>query len=207
MGRAVGGASSVGCGVFGFLGLVIGIGLTVYLGAQAMSGVGGVGGSASKDRDPSSSAGRATGGLEDEVRGLTGDTVIGMEPSGATVTVTAPADLGDGGSLTVTGAGLSPGPVELLTCLVGEPVAGVSSRCDQATAVAATVDGAGGFRVTYPAVRVLTIDGTRYDCAARPSACAVMAHRSDNPLETGTSGPITFGADLPPVDAVAPPGA
>jgi hypothetical protein len=189
--------------VFGFLGLIVGIGLTVYLGAQAMSGVGG---SSGKDRTTTRNPDEAAQRLGDELKGLTGDTVLGLEPSGATLTITAPGGLADGARATVTGAQLSPGPGELLTCLAAGSASGEAPRCDESTRAAVTVDATGSLRSAYPARRVVHVGGTAYDCAARAGSCVVMLHRPDNPLVSGTTAALTFAGGLPPVDAEPPPG-
>ena len=69
----------------------------------------------------------------------------------------------------------------------------------------ATVDAKGKLQVDYPIHRVITIDGTAYDCAARAGACSVFGHRPDNVLDTGLAAPLVFAAGLPPVDAAPPP--
>src|SRR5688572_15913161 len=102
MGRAVGGASAVGCGVFGLGGLIVGIGLTVWLGSTVMSSTGGSGGTKTTSTPPSQVS-ALTSSLDD----LASGPVPGLEPRGAILE--APEGLADRGSVAISGANLSPG--------------------------------------------------------------------------------------------------
>lgn len=193
MGRAVGGSSAVGCGAFGIVGLLVGVGLTVWLGSMALSGStdGGDGPKPPEATPEISTLDSAIDDLQSPVPGL--------EPSGATLEV--PAEVAANGDLPLRGTDLSPGPIRVSTCLAATD----APACDPATAVELVVGGDGRLAADIPIHRVITIDGTAYDCAARPGACMLFGQRPDNPLDTGLPAALTFAAGLPPVDAIAPP--
>lgn len=188
----------MGCGVFGLGSLVIGIGLTVWLGSTVLSSTTGGGGKKTTGTTPSAQVSTLDSTLEDA-----GAAVPGLEPSGATLEVAK--DLADHGSTAVRGHDLSPGAIDLTSCLAQANSPDGVVGCDPSTSQTATVDAHGKLTVDYPLHRVITVDGTAYDCAARPGACAVYGHRPDNPLDTGLVAPLAFAAGLPPVDAVPPP--
>ena len=197
MGKAVGGAGAVGCGVLGFGGLIVGTGLTVWLGSQAMSGVGGDVGDAGDGKDLKS--------LTSEVSILSENPIVGEGPNGQGLTIAAPPELAEGETVTVDGVRFSPGPIEITTCLTNPVGATTADRCDATTTAVATVDSRGDFTLAYPARRVLTVGGTAYDCAARSQACSLVANVKDGPVDAETSAGLTFAGGLSPVDAAPPP--
>lgn len=178
MGRPVGGASAVGCGVFGLGSLVIGIGLVVWLGSMTMSATDGGGDrggrSSSGDTGITTDVSALTSSLEDLTSG--GAPVEGMEPVGAALTV--PGDLPAEGSTTATGTDLAPGPIELTWCLAGPGTPFEVGGCDDATTATGTVGEDGRLSLDLPVHRVITVDGTAYDCGARAGACALFGHRT-----------------------------
>ena len=200
MGRAVGGASSIGCAAFGLGSLIIGIGLVVWLGSNVTTSTTG-GGRADNGDTAVTDVSSLSSDLEDLVSEYGASP--GLEPLGATITVTA--DLPAEGTAAVAGHDLSPGPIDLTSCLTKAGSTDGVAGCDAATTVSATVDGDGTLALDYPLHRVLTVEGVAYDCAARAGACSLFGHRADNPLDTGLVASLAFAAGLPPVDAAAPP--
>ena len=200
----MGGASAFGCAAFGLGSLIVGVGLVVWLGAMTMSSTDG--GSSRKrgggDTDITTDVSTLTSSLEDLTSG--GAPVEGMEPVGAALAV--PADLPADGTTTATGTDLAPGPIELTWCLAVPDSRFEAARCDDATTATATVGDDGRLSLEVPIHRVITVDGTAYDCGARAGACALFGHRPDALLDTGIAAPLAFASGLPPVDAAAPPG-
>ena len=189
----------MGCGVFGLGSLIVGIGLTVWLGSMALSGS--TGGSKKGQDPPSTDVSALTSSLDDLTSG--GAPVPGMEPSGAAITV------GDGlpaeGMAAVRGTDLASGEIQLTWCLSTADQSYEVAGCDDATTVTATVASDGTFELETPVHRTIDVSGTTYDCAARAGGCSLFGHRLDNPLDTGITAPLAFAAGLPPVDAVPPP--
>jgi hypothetical protein len=190
----------VGCGVLGVGGVLVGVALTVWLGSMALSGsTGGGGTSKEKGGTIPSEVSALSSSLDDVQAG-----VPGMEPSGAALQ--APGDLAATGTLALRGANLSPGPIEVSTCLARDGSDFDTAGCDPTTTVELVVDAGGRLTDDVAIHRTITVDGTAYDCAARAGACVLFGHRAANPLDTGLTAPLSFVAGLPPVDAVAPPG-
>jgi len=192
MGRAVGGAAGAGCAGFSLVGILMGVGLVVWLGSTITTGIGGDDGPSAIERPPPSAAVDLT--------------IPGATFAGATIRVTAPAPLGADEIVSVTGAGFPPGPVEVTTCLTGgfrtsDGLVG----CDTQTTVAATADAEGAFALDYPVTRIVGDElGTDYDCAAFAAACSVVGHPKDA-FDDGPSAGLTFATDLPTVKAERPP--
>lgn len=184
----------MGCGAFGIGGLLVGVALTVWLGSMALSGS--TGGDSRSKRPQSTSDVSALDSTLDDLS----SPVPGLEPSGATLV--APDGLAASGDLRLQGTNLSPGPIDVSTCLAATD----APACDPSTTVTVTVGGDGRLDAAVPIHRVITIGGTAYDCAARAGACTLFGQRPDNPLDTGLPAALSFAPDLPPVDAVAPPG-
>lgn len=199
MGRAVGGSSAVGCGVFGLGGLLVGIGLTVWLGSQVLSST--TGGD-TRGAKPTTDVSTLSSNLAELMPSAAPD----LEPSGAALRIDPPSELEDGTTATVVGTNLSPGPIDITACLAIDTSSG-SDSCDPSTAVRSTVAAEGTVELSYEVARVLTVDGTAYDCAARPGACVLVGLRPDIPLPSGIAAPLTFTTGLPPVDAEVPPAA
>lgn len=184
----------MGCGAFGIGGLLVGVALTVWLGSMALSG------STGGDRGSKRPKGTSDVSSLDSTIDDLSSPVPGLEPSGATLV--APDGLAASGDLQLTGTNLSPGPIAISTCLAATD----APACDPTTTITVTVGGDGRLAAAVPIHRVITIDGTAYDCAARAGACLLFGQRPDNPLDTGLPASLSFAPDLPPVDAVAPPG-
>lgn len=185
MSRPVGGASAVGCGVFGFLSLIIGVGLVVWLSSMTLDG------SSSSDDDASPSTTRPA-------------SVVDLATTGAKVAVAAPADLADGGAITVTGTGLPAGPasVSIEVCLAHPPA---GDGCDPASGSSAAIGAEGGLTTQRTVDRVITVDDVAYDCAAAASVCVVRVRMAGDTSGPGVTAAFSFAAGLPPVDAEAPP--
>lgn len=182
----MGGASAVGCGVFGVGGLLIGVALVVWLGSQALSG--------------------STGGSDDGSRLFPSVPVTLAatgEPTGARLEVTPGADLGEAQQVAVTGTGFAPGPIELVACLAA-PDDGGAACADGATG--ARVSEQGGFERGVEVRRVLVVGGVSYDCAVRPGACVLRTRRPDGAGDAGVSLPLAFASGPAPVGAEPAPG-
>jgi hypothetical protein len=185
--RAAGGASAVGCGVFGLGGLLVGVALVVWLGSQALSGT--------------------TGGSDDGSRlfpSVPATLAATGEPAGAELAITPDADLGATGQVSVAGTGFAPGAIELTVCLAARLEGQVACSDDGGTA--ATVTEQGTFDRALEVGRVLVVEDTPYDCAVRPGACVLRTHRVDGPPDRGLAGPLAFATGLPPVEAAPAPG-
>ena len=158
--RNASGVVAGGCGAFSLLGLLIGVGLTVWLGSMALDGIGG-GGSSSRDRAPDVST----------VPG-TGDTAVTLTPDGP---------LAAGTPIRVAGTGyIATSKVQVLACLrpVGD---GPPTRCDPTGAVEAKVDALGEIDTTYIAPAAVTVDGRAQDCTTRNARCLLVARSRTGP--------------------------
>ncbi|MCU1372096.1 MAG: Neocarzinostatin family [Ilumatobacteraceae bacterium] len=196
MGKAVGGASAVGCGAVGLVGLLIGVGLTLWLGSMALTG------STGGDPRPATTlAGPTTSTAPPSTLDDRSD--AGLPPE-ATVVVLAGNDFDDGGRITVRGSGFPVGPIAVTMCLADTPLA-ADARCDATTRVPIATGPDGGWTLVYPAPRVITVARVAYDCAAVPGGCAVLAQLDSRTDDVGVSARVTFATGLPPVDAMAPP--
>jgi hypothetical protein len=193
----------VGCGAFGIGGLIVGVALTVWLGSMALSGSTGGGGGGSSPGSVSRTADSSVSALDSALADV-GEGVPGLEPSGAALR--APDGLAATGSTVLRGTHLTPGPIQVTTCLASSTSASETAGCDESTTVDATVGGDGVLAVEVPIHRVIAVGDARYDCAARAGACVLFGHRADNPLDTGLTAALAFTSGLPPVEAVAPPG-
>ncbi|WP_426571851.1 hypothetical protein [Aquihabitans sp. McL0605] len=196
--RAVGGAVGAGCAGFSLVGILLAVGITVWLGSQATTGVSGP-----KHR-PSSTG---PGGADISPSVDPNLTLPGATLARATLTTAKAAPLGaGGGTVALTGTNFPPGPISVTACLSGgfRSSNGLAG-CDVTTTATATVAADGSFRLTYPVKRVLDVLDTPNDCAAFEGACSVVAHPADA-FDDGPGVPLTFAAGLPPVDgAEAPP--
>jgi hypothetical protein len=162
--------------MFGLIGLLLGVGLTVWIGSQVFDDT--TGGSASTTvTTPSLS-------------------------SKAAITVEVPPGLDDEGAVQVRGTGFPTGPVQATLCLT-HPVESTPDPCDTATDARANVAADGTWELNLVVPRVISVGGEHYDCAAAPGACSVLAHLPDDP--DGPTEPISFSTGLGPVDAQAPP--
>ena len=186
-----GGAWGAGCGVVGLLGLLLGVGLTVWLGSRAFDATTGDDGPTDAARDIASAS---TITVPGDAAGSPGSIVL------------APADgLADGTSVAIEGAGLPPGEARATVCLTFQTrAAGALAACDETTTTTLEVapDGRAIGRIVVPReIRVLT---DAYDCAAFAGACSVLLHQGDS-LGGAAEAPLSFAGDLPPSDATTPP--
>lgn len=195
MGKAVGGASAAGCGIFGLAGILISVGLVVWLGSQATTNVGGA------THAPDSSGAQS---LESQASALVNPSTPGV--AGRDLQITAPGKLDNGGVITVAGADFDPGPIEVTSCVTHLPAnASGSTWCDPSTTAVATVLADRSFALSYPAKRIITVEGTAYDCAAFFHACSIVAHPK-GAFDKGSVRGLTFSSDLPADgDAMIPP--
>lgn len=206
-GRAVGSAASAGCGAFSLLGVLVGVGLTVWLGSQALSGGGGGGGGGSDAGGRRTPSADPSGAIEalDALDELTASGAIDA-PSPPGLKIVPGTGLVDGVPVAVVGTGLPVGIADVVACLSTPPtsLAGIDP-CDPATARQTIVEADGALVVETTAVRALRVKDTPYDCAAAPGACEfrVTSTGSDGPPPTA---PIIFAENLQPIDAErAPP--
>lgn len=190
----MGGAAGAGCGIFTLVGLLVGVGLTVWLGSQVLGGGG------------SSSGAGGAGGARSALDDLQHASVPGTVPAGQRITVTTDGTLVDGDSVRVGGTGLAPGPLQLTTCLAHEQrLPEGLAGCDPDTTVEASAGDDGTLVADYQAHRVITVGDVGYDCAAFDGACVVVAHPAGHP-DQGPEAGLTFAPGRPPVDAERPPG-
>ena len=193
MGRAVGGAAGAGCAGFSLVGVLLTIGIVVWLGSTVAQDVGG-GGSDSKPKvnplSPSAAADL---------------TIPGATFAGAAVRITTPPPLQPGQVVEVIGSGFPPGPLEVSTCLTKSfRSTDGAAGCDPATNAPITAGEDGTFTLDYPVTRVMAELGIGYDCAAFAEACSLVAHPKDA-FDDGPTAALTFAPDLPPVTAERPP--
>lgn len=184
----------MGCGIFGLGGLIVGVGLTFWLGSQALSGGGGSKPEAS-DRSTTTTSTTAPA-----VEDLPSD-----QPPGAALAIEAPADLGDGGTVILTGSSLTPGPLEVSICLAGGPRSGLDT-CDRGRTTQVEVGPDGTFELSLTVPRVLVAGGGATDCAAGPGTCVLAAQRPDASLRPALTADLAFASDLPPLGGEQAPG-
>jgi len=180
----VGGASAVGCGVFGLGGLLVGVALVVWLGSVALDGSSGMLGGGGGDTAPT--------------------TAVPIARSGAAIAIDPPADLADGAEVRVTGSGFPSGPVSITACLTHAPGGG-GDRCDDSTGTVAAAGTGGKLLATRAVPRVITVGGVAYDCAAAPGACSLRARPIGRPGDPGVTAGILFATGRSPTDAEVPP--
>lgn len=195
-GRAVGGAAGAGCGALGLVGLLIGVGLTVWLGMRAMDSVG----SGTRGTRTTTAAGEGDG-----PGGLGTLTVPGTGAPTGTVTLDPAIGLGDGMTVKVAAADLEAGAWEVTECLTNQTrAAGVDGACDPSTTVRASVPASGDLAAGFTVQRVIRVLDAPYDCAAFAGACVLVVHPRDS-LEGAPQAPLTFDPEGPPVTASIPP--
>lgn len=186
-GRAVGGAAGAGCGAFSLVGILLGVGLVVWLGSQV---------------------GSTSTGSGDGTTATVPSLPDGYGPVDPALSVeaTPKGDLRDVGTVLVVGTGFEPGPVEITTCLAqGSRGAGGLAGCDPASTIVAEADPDGRVAADHRVTRIIDVLATPYDCAAHAEACVVVVHPPGAP-DQGAAAAIAFPADLSVVDARRPPG-
>ena len=199
-GRAVGGAAGAGCGAFGLLSLLLGVGLTVFLGMRVFDSVG----SPKKQADSVSDQVAAAGGSAD-ASGKVSLTVPGTAGGPGELVLAPDRGFSDGARASLSGTGLTPGPVEVTQCLTNESrAAGVLGACDPSSTTTATVAADGKLAVPVTVKRVASVLESPLDCAAFARACVLVVHTHDS-LDGSTQIGLVFAAGLPPTDAAQPP--
>ena len=163
--KQVSGGVGAGCGTFSLLGILLGVGITAFLGAQVMGDLGGS--STGKDRVAAS-------------QGLF-LSPIGTVRDGQKVQVTSnqlPADM----------------PVVLSSCLNldHDPLASGEDapRCDPNTQLLARTDKTHHLKVTYMIKRTLDIDSVALDCAIQPGQCILQAVAVNQPPGAKAGTPL-----------------
>lgn len=175
------GCAANGCGAFSLLGLLIGVGITVYLGSIVMSDTGGhVGGTAGS---PTTSAASGASGASSGRPGT----------GGARISVTPSTGVTDGRSVLVVADGL-PGLTDVTVAECAR-VVGQDLGCDATTSSADTTDLDGHVEQRLVARRRLTIAGRAVDCAATGTACDVRAAPTPT-SEAAVPSPIVARATL-----------
>lgn len=199
-GRAVGGAAGAGCGAFGLLSLLIGVGLTVFLGMRVFDSVG-----SPKDQADSVSDQVAAAGGSADASGKVSLTVPGTGSGPGTLVLAPARGFADGDRVALSGSGLAPGAVEVTQCLTNESrAAGVLGACDESTTVSVDVASDGKLMASVATKRVISVLDSPYDCAAFARACVLVVHEHGS-LDGSTQVGLTFAAGLAPVDAASPP--
>lgn len=173
-----GGAARAGCMGFSLVGLLVSVGLVVWMGSQAFDGA------------------------TRPVRGGTGNT----DAAASTVTestvlaVAAVPDTGLTGedSIEVSSAGLEPGEKVTVTACTRSPGPGSAApACDPTSETSTTASAAGRIEVRFAMPRVVSASGLPIDCATDAGRCEVQVRGSDS----GSVGrvPVTFadGLDQP----------
>ena len=170
-----------GRGALSLLGLLVGVGLTFWLGSMAF----GSGGSTATKVLPTSPGKQADAG----------------PPNGKAIQVSPTTGLGNEPRVLVTSTAF-PAKAEVLisTCLHGGQSVGATG-CDPKSVVTLRVGTTGRLSSDYPVPRVISVKGIPFDCATRAKQCRVQVTSSAN---TGLGGhtDISFQADLgaPPLD-------
>lgn len=179
-GDGAGGCVGGGCGGFSLIGLLIGVGLTVWLGSMVMDGTFG-------DDEPVRRDAESLASVVDSPT---------TEPDALTISVTPATELVEGTEVTVTSDAFAPGSeVRVATCLSrSNLVTGDASACDQDTTRPAVVDDRGRLVVRYAVPRVVSAGATPFDCAAEARLCSVVVTDSTDATRTGAA-PLTFRAD------------
>lgn len=173
----VSGCVGGGCGGLSLIGLLIGVGLTVWLGSIAMNG--------------------GLGGHDNKASGRTSvssvlATSTTLAPTAA-ITVRPATDLAEGATVTVSSAAFPAGTkVRVSTCLSRATLAtGTASLCDETTTSNAVVDRNGHLILGYKVVRAITVNNVPFDCAEKAGACVVTATSTVDGSKHG-SVPLTF---------------
>lgn len=172
-----GGGARAGCMGFSLVGVLVAVGLVVWLGSRVSDEV-------ARDRDP---AGQ-------------GSVVVTTEASGAAVDVRADpsTELTGDASITVSASGLQPGEkVAVLACSSAvDALPTEIGACDAGSEVTTTASAAGNIEVRLAMPRVLTASGLPIDCASAASRCEVRVRGLDS-VSGGRTG-VTFAEDLDP---------
>jgi hypothetical protein len=173
-----------GCGGFSLLGLLIGIGLTVWLGSMAVDGMR----PATKDASPLTASGTST-----SVAGATAPEVQAVE-----VTVSPQQGLAEDATVTVASDGFpADAEVSVTTCLAGSGSAKVAAGapCDPASTATFRTDAAGHLAASYRPSRLVTASGMPFDCASAPKQCRLQVAATASPHLVG-SVDISFDPGL-----------
>ncbi|MBX3286805.1 MAG: hypothetical protein KF703_15755 [Actinobacteria bacterium] len=178
-GDGAGGCVGGGCSGLSLIGLLVGVGLTVWLGSMVADGM--FGGDGPKPRDAASLASV-----------IESSTTV---PATASIVVDPAADLVDGQRVVITSDAFpAEGAVQVDSCLARTTVATGDSACDPTATALDPVDARGHLVARYDVHRVVTVGGTPYDCASQAGLCVlrVTAVGQEDPIG---SAPLTFRAD------------
>ena len=174
-----GGAARAGCMGFSLIGVLMSVGLVVWLGSQAFDGATG----------PANRAG------QHQLSTTTG------APQRIVEVVTDPSTgLTDDMSITVSASNLHPGEkVMVVACsATTDRLPGDVGSCDTATEMSTTASAAGNIEVRFAMPRVLRASGLPIDCAADAGGCEVQVMGLDSAAVGRTS--VSFAEGLPSPD-------
>lgn len=181
MGQA-GGAARGGCAIFSFVGVLVTIGLTVWLGSQAMSS------------STESGSGGASDGAVDETRAQAPSTTT---PGQIAIEIRPADGLDEGASVTLTASRLDPGSaVAIDTCVASQAAVDIGPACSSAP-TGASADAHGTFEAEFTPARLVPSGIGQIDCAASAGTCIVLAKGTvDGAPATGWV-PLAFRRGLP----------
>lgn len=169
-----------GCSGLSLVGLLVGVGLTVWLGSMVMDGTLG-------DDSPKPRNAETLASVVDSPTTAAVSMAISVAPT---------TDLVGDSEVTITSDAFAAGTeVRVDTCLARSSVVlGDSSPCDPSRESLAVVDGRGHLDVRYVVARVVTAGVTPFDCTSEPGLCVVTVTDTADATRVG-SAPLTFRAD------------
>lgn len=169
-----------GCGGLSLLGLLVGVGLTVWIASMV------VGGSSGGDQPER----RDAAGLAEVLDPTT------TVPASAALSVAPASDLTDGAVVTITSDDFPAGAqVRVERCLARSgAVTGDTSPCDPAGVALDSVDARGHLVARLAVSRVVEVGGVPFDCASEPPRCTVRVTAVAEPARSG-SALITFRSE------------
>ncbi len=185
-GAGGGGRLGGGLGVLSLVGLLVGVGLTVWLGSMALDLGGGGGGRRRTTTTTTVATTSTTRPVDPAALGLP-----------FTVEVDPTSGLGDGSDLTVRVSGPAPGvSVSVSTCAAG-PEADGAPTCDADSVRQVTTDPDGEVAAVYRVPRTVTVGSTSVDCAEEAGRCQLRVGPAAEP-ERAEVVPLSFADDVAP---------
>lgn len=175
-----GGAARAGCMGFSLVGLLVSVGVVLWLGSQVFDDV------------SSPTAPDAAGAAESS-------TTVETRP-GVDVVADPNTGLTGDASITISASGLLPGEGVVVAACVGalESVPVDLNSCDATTETSATASATGKADVRLAVPRVLQAGGLPIDCAQESGRCEVRVQGKESGL-TGAL-PLSFAEGLDPPD-------
>jgi hypothetical protein len=191
-GRAVGGAGA-GCAGLSLVGVLVSVGIVVWLGAQAFDATG------SGRSSPTLTDGAEVVLDRDDLDALEDGAAAG----GRSIAARPTGPMGASATLAVDVAGFAPGPVELRLCLTRPAPDAEASGCAVDAVGTAEVDATGAATTTVEVPRSLTVGEVIHDCGAAADVCSLVAHAPGDP-RAGIGAPLAFDEPAGPEDAPRP---